>query len=691
MSVIKIISQYIDGTTHQFDVDQTAAISLKKQLISLTDIDQRRGDYTQAFALPRTPNNDTFFGLWGDPSTIGENWNTRVEAPAWILEDDNIIIEGILKLEETNPDMDRYYISVTGAVLTIKSILGESEIAQLDMTAWLFTPAQIFTTWSRALFSGDMVFPIHDFGFGWGLYKKTGTANVLQDFKAPATPIILDQTIPCFRMTKLLQMIFNEKGITIEGSFFSEAYVDEIYVQADTPLTSFGTGVGLFNTKIGSSTSLDYTRRVIKWVGNPTMGDFNDSTFTYTAPVAGTYTFEVNFTPTPGTPTSMTCALYYYKNGTTTVATTNFDWSGTLFDTRSFVLVAGDTLRLEWQAVGLGLTLGGRINVGGADYWKLTNVITSGTTTDPSAYWGQHRQIDYFRAIVQIFNLVPWFTEEKKLRLDTWDYYMSTYGTKKDWSNKVDLPSIRTRPINSDLRNPVNLSLQEADNVLNRAYQDAAGRPYGSYREDQNIPGTLEEQPAIEMFSPAIPQEIISSAPAANFPNVLICKYYTDEDSIAYKSPGLQLMYYCGARSITPAIFTTDSVGGATTARNVYPYFSNFMLFSATYNVLANTNDLNFTWWTPPSPSMTVTAQSTQGLFNRYFREMIRERYDEGSKILEMNVLLDASDIANFSFADTIIITVNGTPVGLRIVEITDYSPNSKRLTKVKAYITFIK
>jgi hypothetical protein len=86
-----------------------------------------------------------------------------------------------------------------------------------------------------------------------------------------------------------------------------------------------------------------------------------------------------------------------------------------------------------------------------------------------------------------------------------------------------------------------------------------------------------------------------------------------------------------------------------------------------------------------------ITAPSEQGLFNRYFREMIRERYDVAAKIVEMNVLLNAVDIANFSFADTIIIKVNGTPVGLRIVDIIDYSPNTTRLTKVKAYITFIK
>jgi len=691
MSVVKIITQFIDGTTHELDVDQNVAVTLKMQLISLTDIDQRRGSYTQSFGLPRTDNNDEFFGQWGDPSTIGANWNARVEAPAWVLEDDNIIIEGVLKLESTDPDMNKYYCSVSGNVGTIKSILGESEMANLDMSPWIYTPSQIYSTWARSIFSGDMVFPIHDFGFGWGLYKKTGTANVLQNFKTTGTPIILDQTIPAFRLTKLLDMIFSEQGITLEGSFLSETSVDEIYVQADTALKSFATGVGLFAATHSTIVTLDTTTRKLKYTCSPVNSDFDNTNNLYTAPVAGTYYFDFNFTPTPGTPAGHTCFYGWYVNGALSGSNINFNWNAAVNVTgKSLVLAAGDTVDIRVAATG-GYTTPGSVGVSASYKWNLTSVTVSGTSVDPSAYWGSHRQIDFFRSIVQIFNLIPWFDGDGKLQLDTWDYYMATYGTKKDWSEKVDLPSMVTRPINGELRNPVNLALQEANNTINIDYQNLVGRPYGSYREDQNIPGTLEEQPAIEKFSPAAPQEIDpGNTNAANYPQVLVNKYYSDEDSLAYKSPGLQLMYYCGVRTIPTSIYTTNSAGGATTARTVYPYFSNFLLSAATYAVVAATLDLNFTWWTPPSPSMTVTAPSEQGLFNRYFREMIRERYDEGSKIVEMNVLLDAADIQNFSFADTIIVPVKGTPVGLRIVEILDYSPNTTRLTKVKAYITFI-
>ncbi len=691
MSKIEIISEFIDGTIHPFDVDQATAITLKKQLISLTDIDQRRGEYTQTFALPRTPNNDEFFGAWGDPSTVGPNWNPWIEAPATILEDDNIIIAGILRLDQTNPDMDKYYLSISGRVSTIKSILGESEMAGLDLSPWIYTPSQIYSTWNRSLFSGDMVFNIHDVGFGWGLYKKAGAANVLQNMKNSATPIILDQTIPAFRLTKLLEMIFNEKGITVEGSFFSEPEVDEIYVQADNALSQFASGASLFTAAHQTApTTLDTTTRVLKYTCSPVHPQFNNTTHLYTAPLNGTYYFDFNFTPTPGTPASHICFYGWYKNGSLSGSNINFSWNAAVNVTnKSFVLVAGDTIELRVTASG-GYTVAGSVGTSVSYQWKLTSMIPTGTSVDPAGYWANHRQIDFFRSIVQIMNLIPWFDPDGKLQLDSWDNYMANQGEKKDWSEKIDLPSMVVKPINSQLRNPVNLSLQEADNVLNIDYLNTVGRPYGAYREDLNIPGALPEQPAIDEFSPAALQGIDpNNLNALKDDNIVFCKYYETEDSLAYKSPGLQLMYYNGTRSCT-TIYTTDSQGGATTGRTVYPYFSNFRLYLAsTWKVLSTTLDLNFTWWTPPA-NLITTAPSEQGLFNRYFREMIRERYDEGSKIVEFNVLLDAADIQNFSFGDTIIATVNGTPVGLRIIEISDYSPNTKRLTKVKSYITFI-
>jgi hypothetical protein len=689
--MIKLITENLDGDRIELDVNQDVRIVLRKQLMSLTDIDQRRGDYTQSFPLPRSEANDAFFGQWGDPSTIGVDWNSRVETPAWLLENDNIIVQGVLKLESVNPRHDKYYITVSGDVATIRSILGESGMDGLDYSSWIYTPSQIYSTWSRSIFGGDMVFTIHDVGFGWGLYKKAGTGNVLQDWTNSSTPLILDQCIPAFRLNELLRKMWNEKGYTIEGSWFSESEVEEIYVQADNALAQFATGASLFTANVQSRVSLDTTTRKVGYACSPIHSDFSNVNNQYTAPVAGTYYFDFNFTPSPGVPSSHVCFYGWYKNGVLSGSNINFNWNAAVNVTgKSFVLAAGDTLDIRVTATG-GYSVNGDIFPSGSYLWKLTSMTPTGASVDPSNYWSNHKQIDFFRGIVKIFNLIPWFTSENKLRLDTWDYFMANYGSKKDWTGKIDIPSMVTKPINGELRNPINLELQDADHVLNIEYKNQIGRAYGAYNEDQNIPGTQDQAKQIETFSPACLQGVDpNNLNGKQNDNIVFCKYYETEDSLAFKSGGIQLMYYNGTRSGGGTIYTTDSQGGATTARTVYPYFSNFRLYSASsWKTLATTLDLNFTWWTPPANSI-VTAPSEQGLFNRYFKNMMLERYDLANKLVEFNAVLDAVDIQTFSFADVIICEINGTPVGFRIMEINDYSPNSKRLTKIKAYITFI-
>ena len=54
-------------------------------------------------------------------------------------------------------------------------------------------------------------------------------------------------------------------------------------------------------------------------------------------------------------------------------------------------------------------------------------------------------------------------------------------------------------------------------------------------------------------------------------------------------------------------------------------------------------------------------------------------------------IKIESSPANVYSMADTIIINLNGTPVGLKILEIKDYSPNVKRSTRIKAMISFIK
>lgn len=687
--MIQLVSEWADGFVWDLDVDQNEMIVLSKSLFEITDIDKRKSDYTKSFSLPRSLQNDIFFGQVGDPATVGFYWNTRIEAPAWLIDNGNLIISGLLKLESSDPKQNRYNVSISGSIFTIKTLLGDRQMGDIDFTDLIIAPAQIQLTWGGAWNGGHMIFPVHDFGFGYGLYKKVGGTLTLIDIKNSATPIVLDQTLPAFRVNELLRRMFNSKGVTIEGSWFSESEVERIYVQTNNPRSSFFTGASPIETKVKSSQTITTTKVVTRFVGNPASAEWSDTNFEYTVPVNGTYYWDLQIEPNPGVPDTHTMLVRIELNGVQ-VFIYPIQWNQTLqVSYIGVTAVAGDKIRVTHQA-NVGYSTAGNLRATDNNYFNLVDVSYSGLTIDPSEYWANIKMVDFFKGILKIFNLIAWITPENKLRLDTYDYFMNNYGQRKDWTQKVNHDATPViKPINGELRNPINIELADAEDVLNKEYRRVTGRNYGSYREDTRIPFTQEAAGKMELFSPGPLQDIISSNVGANFSDFIIRKYYQSEDNIEYEAPGLELFYYNGLRTASATFYTADVAGGVTTGRTQYPYFSNFRLFSGSgWQVQANTLDLNFTFWTPPVNI--VSVPSAQGLYNRYFREMLRERYDEANKIVELEFVLNSVDIMNFSFGDMIVVNLAGTPTGLRILEIRDYSPSSTKATKVRAMITFI-
>jgi len=689
--MIQVVTETVDGTRWELDVDQREAIALTKTFLSLTDIEQRSGDFTRQFSLPRSQRNDWFFGQFGDPSAIGYYWNASIEAPVWLLDNTNLIIEGSLRMESSDPKHGRYNVSISGRIFTIKELLGETLMSDLDMTAWTFTPSQIATTWGRTIFGGHMVFPIHDFGFGFGLYSKKSGAVTLYDISNVATPIVLDQMIPAFRLNELIRMMFNSRGITVQGSWFSESEVEEIYVQANNPRSSFITLIGTMQATLSSTQTLTTTPTTIRYFANPADPNWSNTLYEYTAPQSGTYFWDLVVTPTPGTPTTNIMLIQPQINGVNFGAPYVGNWSSQRVITNMAIpLTAGNTFRVQIY-VNSAPTTNGYLYTYNTNTLKLVNTVLTGISVNPSEFWTNIRQVDFLKAILSNFNIIIWQDKDQKINIDTWTYYMANYGTKKDWTSKVDLNSLpMVKPINNELRNPINLELTRTNDILNKEYFEVAGRQYGSYREDTRIPFTQDMPPAIPTLSPGPVQSIISNVASAAYSDILISKFYESEEDVSFSQPELILYYYNGERSSGKNYRTVDASGGAQTIRTVYPFFSNFRLFLASgWQVLQSTLDLNFTFWTPPDPGI-VTAPSEFGLYNRYFREMLRERYDLANKVIEFKAVLNSYDIENFNFADTIIINLKGTPVGLKILEIRDYVVGKPRAVSIKAMITFI-
>lgn len=685
--MIQLIVTGQGDTRHELDVDQSQVIVLNKTFLELTDIEKRKGDYTLSFALPGTPTNDAYFATFGDPSTIGSVWATNYEAKAWVLENSDILIQGSLKLERADFKNNRYVVAVSGVVFTIKYLIGDASMSEIDFSDLAFGPGDIRDTWDGTWNGGHLIFPIHDFGTGYGLYKKVDTGNELIDITVTTHPIILDQLIPSIRLNEILRRMFTGKGLAVSGSWFDEPNVEQIYVQADNPLSSFASQPPLVKTVTDFYDLIvsDSYLTTVWWQG-PQYSDWNDGLNEYTAPVDGDYYWVCLMHAQAGVPAITPIEVQWQVNGVAVL--TEFFVPGTAYiKGYTVTMVAGDTFRQ--QVISGAVTTDPKILNAAGGGLNLVSVSNIGGDISPSVYLENYKQIDFLRALAQYLNLIVTMNANGEIRIDTYDYYMTNFGSKKDWSDKVDMNADPVvSPVNGELRNPINLELKHADDILNQDYIRVTGLSYGTYREDTRLPFTKAAADPNKIFAPMPIQQILSSDPAAELLDVWVAKLFSDVDNISYKPPGLQLAYWCGRRTCGQ-FYTAEAEGVGEIANTSYPFFAPWLVLSGdAYKVQEDTLDLNYTWFSPPSEDM-VDTPSTQGIYNRYFREMLRERYTSGVKVVEFTAILDESDMANFSFADKIVININGTNTALRIISITGYSPTRRVPVRIKGVIIF--
>lgn len=687
--MIELLVEDESGAFIYLDLNVESPIVFNKKYFDLLNIESKHGDFSRRFDLPRTKKNDEFFGLYGDLSNGAIKWSNLHETKCFLLEDSDVVIKGVLRLEEAFSNHDAYVVSINGFVYDLKSRLGELLLSDLDLSELKFNVGQITQTWSGSLFSGNMIFPLHDFGFGLGLYRKKDNNNELVDISdSTVEGIILRKTVPAFRLNYLLTKIIEGAGFVLaqDSSWLAEDEVANIYVQADDIEGDIITEEAIrFNSVFDKiwDISTSFARMPMTADG----GLWDNELHQFTAFADGDYYFDFAFIGNAndftGTKTvsvrlmknSVQHAVWSSEPNVYTVNLQNY----------KLTLVDGDVIWWEAEADVDAQMLPAQLY----NYFHLTKYEGTGTDIVPNIYLQNHKQIDFVREVVGIFNLVLWEENDGELRLDTYKYYTENFGRLKDWTDKVNLlTKVKVKPMNSELRNPINLEYKRAVDILNDAYIDLLDMSFGTFREDRGVPYAQEMQKPFKVFAPMPVIELKSSVSSAEFLELVHAKYYVSRDDIKYKTAGLQLCYYNGLRDLGKTAYIREVEGGSPQSITQYPFFAPYRLTQAQgWRIKSGTLDLNFSWMSPPADI--VDAIAVNNIFSRYWKDMLRDRYDEDNKVVEFEAVLTNADIEDFSWADVIRVNLNGTAMNLQVIEVNNYSPNAGGKCNIKAIITW--
>ena len=216
-------------------------IKLSDNVTGLFDLGIIPADFTRQITLPGTKKNNAFFEHVYDISVQSpDTFATNIKVPAYLDFGGLYLSQGYLQLNKVslyqNKFIDSYEVTIFGAVSSFARTINRSYLTDLsNLSVYNHTSSynNVTSSWSGSLFSGDIVYPLADYGSGYqftsgqyelfGMDDQNGALGV-QNFK------------PAIRLKKVWDAIFDYAGYTYSSSFFNEPFLDDVYLLCDNAL-----------------------------------------------------------------------------------------------------------------------------------------------------------------------------------------------------------------------------------------------------------------------------------------------------------------------------------------------------------------------------------------------------------------------------------------------------------------------
>ena len=230
------------GTPYQqLDLFKDEDIKLSNNVTGIFDIGVLPADFTRQITLPGTKVNNAFFEHVYDISITNPFlFATNIKVPAYFDFGSFYLSQGYIQLNKVNvianKFIDSYEVTIYGALSSFGRDINRAYLTDLSsLSAYNHTSSldNISASWQGNLFSGDIVYPLADYGSGYqftqgqyalfGMDDQDGALSV-QNFK------------PAIRVKKVWDAIFDYAGYTYTSSFMNQAFLDDVYMVCNNSL-----------------------------------------------------------------------------------------------------------------------------------------------------------------------------------------------------------------------------------------------------------------------------------------------------------------------------------------------------------------------------------------------------------------------------------------------------------------------
>jgi hypothetical protein len=700
------------------DLMEDNPIKLNLSVADIMDPTANPSTYSQTFRVPNTANNNLFFKSAFNINAVSFDATQKIES---YIEDSNVTIAvGSIRLSNiitNNRDKNvEYEVTFFGEVSDFSAAIGGSFMNSLNLTAYnhLKSYVNVVDSWSKNLFLGDVIYPLIEWGYDYlngepvqnTLSYRDGTHSK-KGFTANNHPLSIDQFKPVIRAKVLFDAIFASSGFTYESTFLNGSDFMNQYIITEQTDTAIDRKTPKFQAKGNASQILNVTGVTKLFFPNEiydTANSFNNATsvftvpLTFQSPLVDYFTFTISgatrmiFTGAPGTPITFDIQIF---NLTTpaVIATQSFSYTP-VTQNQIFNFTANFNVFNAVAPIGNELIF--RLNITSANISSgrfINGTLTQNTSVDNINVLNNYlpnnvKNIDFLKGIIERFNLVlePSKTKEKHFIITPWVDWVEQ-GTQRDWTDLVDgNVDIQSKPLfESQSRSNTFLDDEDSD-FVNYNFQLATKRTFGQLDIDSQNEILVGNKVTQSLFAPTPLLPIgNSSAQTDATPNQKLAATFLiphiAKDTTTERTPivpKLRLVYYNGMVA-APLEWHIKNDANTTIHWNEYPLVSQYSIF--------NTTTFDDLAWRNAAPLWPITGVVTNppmrtinDLFNNYWLKWYNFTYDPFGRILEMNIILDYSNIFDLRFNDKIFIKDSWFMVN----KITDYQVGKKTSCKVE-------
>ena len=696
-----ILRTYNDlGEKYDLDVFNEQQFLLDISAIESGDIGKVFGISSQTFALPPTKNNNEYFSNLYDLGAVepsGSLANVASSPSAFtktqacqVLNDGIAIFNGRLYLDSiiTNEDGDTIYnVNVVNETIDFKYQIQDLTFGDLDWSDYnhTYTFANISQSWNENLFSGDIVYPLVEYGAEKGdvnaSYLSSGGKN--NTFTNADTPLRVDDFKPAIRLKAVMDKVFDTLNYKYTSSLFESSYMDSVYMLS-TKDTTKGTAFvnpiqQAFKAETSTQFNADFTGSVIQADSElyDNAGNYDTTTYEFRAGENGNYSFDVSL---EGLLTGISfpqeprqAYIEMRVNGSSTgIPSVWYNLKGTANNTTK-------TFNANFANINLQSGDGVKFYI----YFEKASAYSEFLTINPQSYIQCYQSpltqvganvnlkgifeeetsvLDWLNGVIQKFNLViePLADNPKILSVETFNDWVDK-GSVVDWTDIVD------RSVKFEIKHPMSgnprklyFSDEEDKDSSNQWSIENLGKIFGDkiYTSDSDL---ANGERRIGTFFAPTPMKYIDGTN-----DFIVPRIHTNKNGLKERfifKP--RLLHYLGLKNASglrgkdrSGLFTQNEYyiqdeTATIQTLNVYPVFHHVSDLPA----VPSSKDLHFSnpnHWEYHQAN--VNARTYHDAFFDYWAFYVNELYDIDSRLLTCNIVLKPTDIPTIALNDKIFI-----------------------------------